>query len=209
MSTLTSIAQIASPILQAVFIAVIGLGYYYQWRVSRKTLDEMREERVSGGRPQVIVDDDYSSLPEVNIAVRNVSSGPAKDITFEFSAPVESSGGFVVSDLPYFKDGLDFLAPDGTVTCYWDRLDSLIPFLKERGLEGGIKVTTRYQDLAGESYETEWNLDPSIYRDHRYVQHRGMDDLVERVAKLEEALRGIAASVGEAAKERDGKSPSG
>ncbi len=203
MSTLTSIAQIASPILQAVFIAVIGLGYYYQWRVSRKTLDEMREERVSGGRPQVIVDDEYGSLPEVNIAVRNVSSGPAKDVTFEFSAPVESSGGFVVSNLPYFRDGLDFLAPDGEVTCYWDRLEDLLPFLEEKGLEGGISVTTRYRDLAGEYYETEWNLNPSIYKDHRYVQHRGMDDLVERVARLEEALRGVAASVNEATPKRD------
>ena len=139
MSTLTNIAQVASPILQAVFIAVIGLGYYYQWRVSRKSLDEMREERVSGGRPQVIVDDDYGSLPEVNIAVRNVSSGPAKDITFEFSAPIESSGGFVVSDLPYFKDGLNFLAPDGQVTCYWDRLENLLPFLEEKGLQGASR----------------------------------------------------------------------
>ncbi len=125
--------------------------------------------------------------------MRNVSSGPAKDISFEFSAPVESSDGFVVSDLPYFKDGLDFLAPDadGTVTCYWDRLEDLLPFLKEKGLEGGISVTTRYRDLAGEHYETEWTLNPSIYKDHRYVQHRGMDDLVERVAKLEDALKGF------------------
>jgi hypothetical protein len=204
MSTLTSIAQIASPILQALFIAVIGIGYFYQWRVSRKSLDEMREERVSGGRPQVIVDDEYGSLPEVNIAVRNVSSGPAKDVTFEFSSPVEASDGFVVSDLPYFRDGLDFLAPDGQVTCYWDRLEDLLPFLKEKGLEGGISVTTRYRDLAGEYYETEWNLNPSIYKDHRYVQHRGMDDLVERVARLEDALRGISASVDGAASRRNG-----
>ncbi len=204
MSTLTSIAQIASPILQAVFIAVIGLGYYYQWKVSRKTLDEMREERVSGGRPQVIVDADYGSLPQVNLTVRNVSSGPAKDVTFEFSAPVESSGGFVVSDLPYFRDGLDFLAPDGRVTCYWDRLEDLLPFLKEKGLEGGISVTTRYRDLAGEYYETEWNLNPSIYKDHRYVQHRGMDDLVERVARLEEALREVSAGPDGATPERKG-----
>lgn len=57
------------------------------------------------GRPQVIVDDDHDSLPEVNIVVRNVNQGAAKDITFEFSTPVENSSGFVISDLPYFKDG--------------------------------------------------------------------------------------------------------
>jgi hypothetical protein len=73
----------------------------------------MREERLSGGRPQVIVDDSYNRLPEVDIVVRNVKGGAAKDISFEFSAPVESSDGTVISDLTYFKEGMDFLAPDG------------------------------------------------------------------------------------------------
>jgi hypothetical protein len=115
----------------------------------------MREERLSGGRPQVIVDDSYNRLPEVDIVVRNVKGGDAKDISFEFSAPVESSDGTVISDLTYFKEGMDFLAPDGEISCYWDHLDRLLPFLRERGLEGGIKVTTRYKDLAGESYVTD------------------------------------------------------
>ncbi len=84
--------------------------------MSRKTLDEMRKEFISGGRPQVIVDDDYGSLPQVNITVRNLSSGPAKEISFEFSAPVESSDGFVISELPYFRDGLDFIAPGGQIS---------------------------------------------------------------------------------------------
>ena len=63
------------------------------------------------GRPQVIEDGDYDSLPEVNIVVRNVSEGAARNITFEFSASVESSNGFVISDLPYFKQSMDFLPP--------------------------------------------------------------------------------------------------
>jgi hypothetical protein len=33
---------------------------------------------------------------------RCLSQEAARDITFEFSAPVESSGRFVVSDLPHF-----------------------------------------------------------------------------------------------------------
>jgi hypothetical protein len=194
MNTATAIAQIASPIVSFIFIVVLGVGYYYQWKVSRKTLDEMIEERISGGRPQVIVDDDYSSLPEVDIVVRNVSSGPAKDISFEFSAPVESSEGYVISELPYFRDGLDFLAPDGRISCYWDHLDRLVPFLRERGLEGGIKVTTKYRDLAGEYYSTEWTLNPFVYEQHRYVHHKGMDDLVERMESIEDAVRSLSGS---------------
>jgi hypothetical protein len=46
--------------------------------------------------------------------------------------PIESSNGFVLSDLPYFKYGLDFLPPNGEITCYWDELDSLLPFLESK-----------------------------------------------------------------------------
>lgn len=45
-------------------------------------------------------------------------------------------------------------------------------------------MTTRYKDLAGRSYETAWNLDPSIYRDGNYVHYRGMGDLVDAVKDL-------------------------
>ncbi len=80
------------------------------------------------------MDDDYDRLPEVDIVVRNVSQGAARDITFEFSAPVESSEGFVVSELPHFKQGMDFLAPGGEISCRWDDLDTLLPFLKKKGI---------------------------------------------------------------------------
>jgi hypothetical protein len=86
------------------------------------------------GRPLVIVQEDYESLPELDVAMRNVSEGAARDIEFEFSVPIKSSNGFVVSDLPYFKYGLDFLPPHGEITCYWDELDSLLPFLESKDL---------------------------------------------------------------------------
>ena len=85
------------------------------------------------GRPQVIVDDDYSRLPEVDISIRNISEGAAKEISFEFSAPIESSDGRVISKLAYFQDGLSFLTPGKEITCHWGHLDTLLPFLKEKG----------------------------------------------------------------------------
>jgi len=38
--------------------------------------------------------------------------------------PIESSNGFVISDLPYFKGGMDFLPPDGEISTYWDHLET-------------------------------------------------------------------------------------
>ena len=119
------------------------------------------------GRPLVIVQEDYESLPELDVAIRNVSEGAARDIVFEFSEPIESSNGFVVSELPYFKYGLDFLPPNGEITCYWDELDSLLPFLESKNLRNGIHVTVNYKDLTGDSYQSQWRLNPFLYKDTR------------------------------------------
>ena len=56
-------------------------------------------------------------------------------------------------------------------------------------------VTTRYKDLAGESYETAWNLDPCIYRDGDYAHYRGMGDLVDATRELIEAVRETSAKM--------------
>lgn len=66
----------------------------------------MRQEHlVGGGRPLITVAEDYSTLTNPNIVVQNSGGGPAKDISFEFSASIKSSYGFVVSDLLLFKEG--------------------------------------------------------------------------------------------------------
>lgn len=188
MDTLTAIAQIASPIVSLIFIIVLGVGYYYQWRVSQKTLEEMREERFSGGRPQVIVSDNYGRLPEVDVVVRNISTAPAMDISFEFSAPVEAPDGSVISELPYYKNGLQFLAPHGEITAYWGHLDALLPFLREKGLEKGITVTINYRDLTGVSYKTYWNLNPFIYENKRFVEQRDLSNTLSQTNALLERL---------------------
>lgn len=180
----TAYTQIAATASNIIFFLVFVVAYYKMIQLNRRTLRLQEWQATAMGRPQVIVDDDYTRLPEVDIVVRNISEGAAKDITFGFSAPIESTDGTVISELAYFKDGLDFLSPGKEITTHWDHLDSLLPFLREQGLEGGIRVTTNYKDLAGESYTTEWNLNPFVYRDRRYVQHAGVENLVDAVKRL-------------------------
>lgn len=179
-----TIAQIVTSVTNTLFVIVLAAGYYYTWRVSQNTLEEMRAQRTAMGRPLVIVQEDYDSLPELDLAIRNVSEGAARDIEFEFSAPIESSNGFLVSDLPYFKYGLDFLPPNGEITCYWDELDSLLPFLESKNLRNGIHVTVSYKDLTGDSYQSHWRLNPFLYKDTRLVRRKGMGDLVNAVERL-------------------------
>ena len=181
---IVTLAQVVTSVTNLMFVIVLAAGYYFTWRVSQTTLQEMRAQRTAMGRPLVIVEEDYESLPELDVAIRNVSEGAARDIEFEFSAPIESSNGFVISDLPYFKYGLDFLPPHGEITSYWDELGSLLPFLESKDLQNGIHVTVRYKDLSGEPYHSQWRLNPFLYKDTRLVRRKGMRDLVKAVERL-------------------------
>ena len=181
---IVSLAQVVTSVTNLLFVLVLAAGYYFTWRVSQTTLQEMRSQRTAMGRPLVIVQEDYESLPELDVAIRNVSEGAARDIEFQFSAPIESSNGFVVSDLPYFKYGLDFLPPQGEITCYWDELDSLLPYLESKNLQNGIHVTVKYRDLSGALYQSQWRLNPFLYKDTRLVRRKGMGDLVNAVEKM-------------------------
>ena len=181
---IVSLAQVVTSVTNLLFVVVLAVGYYFTWRVSQTTLQEMRSQRTAMGRPLVIVQEDYESLPELDVAIRNVSEGAARDIQFQFSAPIESSNGFVVSDLPYFKYGLDFLPPQGEITCYWDELDSLLPYLESKNLQNGIHVTVKYRDLSGALYQSQWRLNPFLYKDTRLVRRKGMGDLVNAVEKM-------------------------
>jgi hypothetical protein len=129
----------------------------------------MREQRISGGRPQVIVQARYDRLPIVDLVVRNFGAGAAKNITFYFSDPIEDSTSFVLSELPYLKEGMSFLGPGEEVASAWDNLDDLASSLRQKGHKRGIVVKVRSEDLAGELYETEWRINPLIYEHNRHV----------------------------------------
>ncbi len=165
-------------------VLVIGVGYYYLVKLYRQWIRQSKEERTAGGRPIVVVSADYSRLPDVGIVVRNFTKAPAKEVSFEFSAPVVAPDGLVVSDLPYLKRGLPFLEPEGQISHPWGRLPDLAPVLRERGLEDGIRVTTSYKDLAGESYETEWTLDPLLFEGSGIGSSKSMTELVDAVEKI-------------------------
>ncbi len=135
------IAQIVTAITTVFYAAVFAIGYYLMVKGNREVLSEMREERLSGGRPQVIVEANLHNLPIVELVVRNVSGGSAIDINFEVSGSIEDSSGFVLSDLRFFKEGIPFLGPGEKIRCLWDHIDRLIPYFRDHGPPEGVKVS--------------------------------------------------------------------
>ena len=185
-----SIAQVLNPFLQTVFILVIGLGYYYTTKAIRSQVDEMARQATTGGRPLIIVSEDYENLPTINLIIQNVGPGPAKNINFHFSSPIESSDGFVLSDLTLFQEGITSLAPGARIVCYWDELENLQPLIREGELERNATVTVEYQDIAGGNYSHDWEIDPGLYEDLRTQGYRNMDDLVDAVEHVAEEIGG-------------------
>ncbi len=172
---LSAIAQIAT----AITTVVLALVAYQQAKASQRqaqateeTVNEMRESRRAQERPHVIVETDHSRPPYVFVVLRNIGKGAAKDITFEFSAPMESPqsadpGSLVkpVNEQPYFQRGMPFLAPGAEIRCLWGSMIDLAQFLRDRNLEDGITITSRYESLTGDSYETPWTVNPLLIAD--------------------------------------------
>ncbi len=167
MSEDVAIAQIVTAITTIFYSAVFAIGYYLMIKGNRQTLREMREERLSGGRPQVVIEAGLLNLPVVELVVRNLSGGAAKDITFDLSGPIEDSSGFVLSDLRYLREGIPLLGSGEKIRCVWDHIDRLTPYLQEKGLRDGIAARVSYKDLAGEAYITEWRINPLLYAELR------------------------------------------
>ena len=53
----------------------------------------------------------------------------------------------MLSDLPFFKEGLTPSAPGARIDRYWDSLDNLLPPTKEGRVASDIAVTVRFEDL--------------------------------------------------------------
>jgi hypothetical protein len=181
-----TIAQVANPFIQTVFIVIIGLGYYFTIKTLRGQVQEAYQARTTGGRPLIIVTEDYENLPTINLVVQNVGYGPAKNISFEFSSPVQSSDGFVLSDLAFFEEGITSLAPGGRIVCYWDKLENLQNMFQEGRLQRGIEVRVNYQDITGGSYSHSWEIDPLLYQGLRTIGYRDVSDLVDIVERIAE-----------------------
>ena len=152
---------------------------------------EQRAARIAQDSPQILVDVNYSQRTMINIVVRNIGRGAAKDIRFDFSAPVESSGGQTISDLAYFKEGIAFLAPNTEIATVWDSYSDAVEVLKNKGLKNGITVTVKYKDLRGKAYNTRWTINPLVLEGSGYADYREFEDLVRALEKISRDIEGL------------------
>ena len=163
--------------------------------VNREMVEEMREARIAQDQPQIIVDADYSKPPLVYVVVRNIDSigkGAAKNISFEFSAPMAIPEGannpqiVSVNEQPYFKQGMDYMAPGAEISTLWGSMPTLAPFLRKRQLHDGVTIASRYESIIGELYETGWTVNPLLIASRISIRRKGIHEIAEATERISE-----------------------
>ncbi len=189
------VALIATGVLLAVTIVgnagivagaqvAAAIGTFALAALAYAQVRELRETRIGQERPQVIVDLEFKGQ-FAYVAVRNIGKGAAKNVTFDFSAPLGQPEGEPVNALPYLERGIDYLAPGANIATFWDTMITLIPFLEERGMQDGITITSRYRSLENESYKTEWTINPLLMKGKSAIPERDMNDLAKAIQELQ------------------------
>ena len=164
---------------------VVAAGILYQGRQARKARDDT-------DRPQIIVDADYTGRFTTNIVVRNIGHGVARNITFEFSAPLESTSGQDITEMPYLRHGINFMAPQTDLPAVWDSYQNVVQNLRDKGLTNGITITSYYEDRQGERYETEWTINPLLLEGSGYSDYKGYEDEVQALQDQARAMERIS-----------------
>ncbi len=163
----------------------VAAGILYQGREARRARDDE-------DRPQIIVDADYTGRFTTNIVVRNIGHGIAKNITFNFSAPLETTSGYDITELPYFRHGINFMAPQTSLPAVWDSYQNVLQNLRDKGLTQGITITSYYEDRQGESYQTSWTINPLLLEGSGYSDYKGYEDEVQALQDQARALEKIS-----------------
>ena len=164
---------------------VVAAGILYQGREARRARDDE-------DRPQIIVDADYTRRFTTNIVVRNIGYGVARNITFAFSARLQSTSGHDITELPYFKNGINFMAPQTSLPAVWDSYQNVVKNLKDKGLTKGVTITSYYEDRQGERYETEWTINPLLLEGSGYSDYKGYEDEVQALQDQARAMEKIS-----------------
>ena len=176
---------VLAQLLSSLGTLVVASGILYQGRQARKARDDT-------DRPQIIVDADYTGRFTTNIVVRNIGNGTAKNITFEFSAPLQSTSGYDITELPYFRHGINFMAPQTDLPAVWDSYQNVVKNLRDKGLTEGITITSHYEDRNGEPYQTAWTINPLLLEGSGYSDYKGYEDEVQALQDQARAMEKIS-----------------
>lgn len=151
---------------------------------NRRMVEEMDQARLEQDMPHVVVEDEYGADNMVDLVVRNLGTGAARNIEFTFSEAIKNSRDGNVSDVGYLKNGMEFLAPGAVVRCFWDMSFNLMSVMQQRESGGGVEIVTSYDSTHGHQYSTISKIDPLRFEGQTTIRHYGMHELSKSVLEM-------------------------
>lgn len=161
-----------------------------QVREARK----LREARI---RPFVVIDFE-TRRTVIEIKIANVGATLARDVSFTFVPPLEStwdnaSQGKAIRDLNLFRAGISSLPPGKEITALFDQAPPRI----QAGLPDAYKVTIHYTgEPLGIAYSEETVLDLSPYWGVRHINRDDIHDVHKRLKEISSEIHGWRAAGG-------------
>lgn len=159
------------------------------WRSVRETqlAREMQE------RPYVIMDFDLSDKGIINLVVKNIGNGSAKDVKFNFLKPMITSDGRDIAKLPLFEQGLRFLPAGKEISQFFDTSVGYFGDARPPIFE----VSISYYNGQGSTFyeDPPIKLDLSAYKGMYYIQEKDFNDLVKEVENISKHLRDMVSKL--------------
>lgn len=157
--------------------------------VSKLTLLEMKETRDQEISPYVVA---YFEVEDfhINLVIENVGKGLAKDVKINISPELQSSRGREINDLPLIKDGIASMPPKYKIKTHFDttinyfNAENNFPLKYDAQLTyyGGINETKRV---------TNHVLDINSYYKIRFIDKKGIHELVKEIQEIKKAQNSI------------------
>lgn len=162
-----------------------------QAEASKQMVEELRLTREIQNMPSIIAyfDNPQSSLLE--LVVKNIGNGAAKDVTLSIEPPLYDYRERNVADLSLFKKGIRFFPPNRELRQIIGIGKHFFGEGSQRPLEYNLKLS--YYDVSGNLVADNEviPLDLSIYRDLPIHRKSDVDKLTEEVQRLADTLRNI------------------
>jgi len=173
---------------------LVAISAAAAWRSVRET----RLTREMQERPYVIMDFDLSDKGIINLVVKNIGNGSAKDVKFKFLKPMITSDGRDIAKLPLFGQGLRFLPAGKEISQFFDTSVGCFGGERPPMFEVGISY---YNAQGSTLYEDPpMKLDLSAYKGMYYIQKKDLNDLVKEVENISKHSRDMVSKLERVAK---------
>lgn len=163
-------------------LVLLVFGGFLAWRQLRAQI-----------RPFVVVDIEIRVVPFIELVIANLGATMARDVSFEFDPPLQSTLDTAprkvpIADVSLFRDGVPSFPPG-------KRLVVLIDQGVQRtaaGLADRFVVTVRYRgEPFDRRFEDQFVLDIATYREWGAVRRKTAHDVAIELEKLRKTLEAL------------------